>query len=266
MNTNPKEEIEMARFRSTVTDKGAEIWTRFAATGRQIVLVSAAAGDGVCDEGVSPNTLTDLIHPVQVDAQIGEKTFVEGPPSYMRIPVQVTNAGLEDSVFVREVATYALDENGNPFMFTYSWLDGEDSDNVLPPCSFLDHESVADEGDTVHIHDVAVLATAAESGAVAVELGAGSYVTTGQMVTYAAPILHTHGAAEVAESTGESVETAQRRQDYDIAAIKEQLDTGFTGTTVTHTFAAAQISQWNGYNGTGLPEGILDPAANRLYL
>lgn len=256
----------MARYRSTVTDKGAEAWTRFAADGRQIVLVSAAVGDGVCEEGVSPNTLTALVHPIQVDAQIGEKTFVEGNPSYMRIPVQVTNAGLETREFVREVATFALDEDGNPFMFTYSWLEGEDSDNVLPPCSFLDHESVMEEGDTVHIHDVAVLATAGESGSVTVELGAGSYVTRGQMVTYAAPLLHTHSAGEVAESTGESVETAQRRQDYDIAAIKEQLDTGFTGTTVTHTFAAAQISQWNGYNGTGLPEGILDQSANRLYL
>lgn len=256
----------MARFRSTVTDKGAEAWTRFAAAGRQIVLVSAVAGDGVCGEGVSPNTLTALVHPVQVDTQIGEKTFVEGPPSYMRIPVQVTNAGLEAPVFVREVATFALDENGTPFMFTYSWLEGEDSDNVLPTCSFLDHESVMEEGDTVHIHDVAVLATAGENGSVTVELGAGSFVTRGQMVAYAAPLLHTHGAAQVAESTGESVEATQRRQDYDIAAIKEQLDTGFTGTTVTHAFAAAQIGQWNGYNGTGLPEGILDTAANRLYL
>lgn len=256
----------MARFRSTVTDKGAEVWTRFAATGRQIVLVSAAAGDGVAGEGVSQNTLTALVHQVQVDAQIGEKSFIEGPPSYMRIPVQVTNAGLETAVFVREVATFALDENGNPFMFTYSWLDGEDSDNVLPPCSFLDHESVMEEGDTVHIHDVAVLATAGENGSVTVELGAGSFVTRGQMVAYTAPLLHTHAATSVQESTGESVETAQRRQDYDIAAIKEQLDTGFTGTTVTHTFAAAQVNQWNGYNGTGLPEGILDTAANRLYL
>lgn len=256
----------MARFRSTVTDKGAEAWTRFAAAGRQIVLVSAAAGDGVCDEGVSPNTLTGLVHPVQVDAQIGEKNFVDGPTSYMRIPVQVTNAGLEAPVFVREVATFALDENGTPFMFTYSWLEGDDSDNVLPACSFLDHESVMEEADTVHIHDVAVLATAGENGSVVVELGAGSFVTMGQMVAYAAPILHTHGAAEVVESTGESVEATQRSQDYDIAAIKEQLDTGFTGTTVTHTFAAAQISQWKGYNGTGLPEGILDTAANRLYL
>jgi hypothetical protein len=95
---------------------------------------------------VSPNTLTGLVHPIQVDAQIGEKTFVASVPPYMKIPVQVTNAGLEQSEYVREVATYAQDESGIPFMFSYSWLDGADSDNVLPPSSFLGEGSVGDEG------------------------------------------------------------------------------------------------------------------------
>lgn len=256
----------MARFKSTITDKGAEVLTRFLAQGRQIVLNHAAAGDGVVGEGVSPNTLTSLVNPIQVAANVGEKTFVEGSPSYMKIPVQVTNAGLESPVYVREVATFALDENGTPFMFTYSWIEGEDSDNVLPACSFLGEESVEDEPDTVHVHDVAVIATNQENGAVAVQVTPGSYVTRAQLTTYAAPVLHGHAASEVNESNGDSVETVQRRQDFDISAIKEQLDTGFTGTTVTHTFAPAQLAQWNGYNGTGLPEGILDPAANRLYL
>ncbi len=51
-----------------------------------------------------------------------------------------------------------------------------------------------------------------------------------------------------------------------IEAIKEQLNTGFTGTTVTHTFAPAQLTYWKGYDGTGVPEGILDQTRNRLYL
>lgn len=254
----------MARYKATVTDKGAEIWTRFTAEGRQLVLTHAAVGDGVAE--VSPNTLSDLVNPIQVNAQIGEKTYVESVPPYMKIPVQVTNAGLTKNEYVREIATYALDEGGNPFMFSYSWLDGEDSDNVLPPCSFLGHESVEDEGDTIHIHDVAIVATTQENSAVVVEVGVGYNVTTSQMIAYAAPIVHGHDASEVVESTGENVESAQRRQDYDISAIKEQLDTGFTGTTVTHTFTSSQLSQWKGYDGTGIPEGILDAAANRLYL
>lgn len=125
----------MARFKSTITDRGAEVLTAFLAAGKRLVLVSAAAGDGVAQ--VSPNTLTALVNPINVNAQIGEKTFVESNPSYMRIPVQVTNAGLEAAQYVREVATFALDEKDAPFMFSYSWLDGADSDNILPPDSFL---------------------------------------------------------------------------------------------------------------------------------
>lgn len=254
----------MARFKSTITDKGAEVLTAFLAAGKQLVLTSAAAGDGVAQ--VSPNTLTALVNPINVNTQIGEKTFVESDPSYMRIPVQVTNAGLETKVYIREVATYALDEDGSPFMFSYSWLDGEDSDNVLPPCSFQTEEGLSGEGDTVHVHDVAVVVTNQENSGITVNVGSGSYVTTAQMVAYAAPIVHGHDASQIEETTGETVEAAQRRQDFDISAIQEQLDTGFTGTTVTHTFAPAQIDQWEGYDGDGIPEGILDTAGNRLYL
>lgn len=254
----------MARFKSTITDRGAEVLTAFLAAGKRLVLVSAAAGDGVAQ--VSPNTLTALVNPINVNAQIGEKTFVESNPSYMRIPVQVTNAGLESAQYVREVATFALDEKDAPFMFSYSWLDGADSDNILPPDSFLGRAGMDGEGDTVHIHDVAVVVTNQENSGITVEVGNGSFVTTAQMVAYSAPIVHGHAASDVQESTGESVESVQRRQDFDISAIREQLDAGFAGTAVTHTFATAQLNQWKGYDGTGLPEGILDAAKNRLYL
>ena len=263
-NTTQKEETRMARFKSTITDRGAEVLTAFLAAGKRLVLVSAAAGDGVAQ--VSPNTLTALVNPINVNAQIGEKTFVESNPSYMRIPVQITNAGLESAQYVREVATFALDEKDAPFMFSYSWLDGADSDNILPPDSFLGRAGMDGEGDTVHIHDVAVVVTNQENSGITVEVGNGSFVTTAQMVAYSAPIVHGHAASDVQESTGESVESVQRRQDFDISAIREQLDTGFAGTAVTHTFATAQLNQWKGYDGTGLPEGILDTAKNRLYL
>lgn len=55
----------MARFKSTITDKGAEVLTAFLAAGKQLVLTSAAAGDGVAQ--VSPNTLTALVSPINVN-------------------------------------------------------------------------------------------------------------------------------------------------------------------------------------------------------
>lgn len=145
-------------------------------------------------------------------------------------------------------------------MFCYGWLDGEDSDNVLPATSF------EEEADTVHIHDLAVFITNQEAASVSVQVSGDSYVTNTQLIAYAAPLTHTQAASTVSESTGETTEQVQRRQDNDIQSILDQLNTGFAGTTVTHTFATSQISNWVGYDGDGVPEGILDTSQNRLYL
>ena len=222
------------------------------------ILTRAATGSGVAT--VSPNTLSDLVTPENVAVSLGEKDLIEGDPAIMRIPVQVTNEALDAPVWIREVAVYGNTIDNTEVMFCYGWLDGDDSDNVLPATSF------EEDADTVHIHDLAVFVTNQEAASVSVQVAPGSYVTREQMTTYAAPLVHTQGADTVTETTGENTEQVQRRQDSDIEAIKEQLNTGFTGTTVTHTFAPAQLSYWKGYDGTGVPEGILDQTRNRLYL
>lgn len=68
------------------------------------------------------------------------------------------------------------------------------------------------------------------------------------------------------EEFKEYVKEIQRYQDYEIQALKEQLNTGFTGITETHTFDSDQLPQWKGFDGTGLPEGILDTVQRRIYL
>ena len=248
----------MAKFKSIVTDGGSEALTALIASGRNLILTRAAAGSGVAQ--VIPNTLTDLVNAENVTVSLSEKELVDGTPSIMRIPVQVTNEGLDASVWVREIGVYGKDISGNEILFCYGWLDGEDSDNVLPATSF------DEDADTVHIHDLAVFITNQEAAAVSVQVGVGSFVTTAQMTTYAAPSVHTQAATTINETTGETTEQVQRRQDNDIRSILEQLNTGFTGTTVSHTFVSAQLQYWKGYNGTGLPEGILDETLNRLYI
>lgn len=248
----------MAKFKSIVTDAGLATLTALIAAGKPLTLTHAAAGSGVAT--VSPNTLSGLVTPEHVSANLGVKELVEGTPAIMRIPVQVTNEGLDAEVWIREVGVFGSDIDGNTIMFCYGWLDGDDSDNVLPATSF------EDEADTVHIHDLAVFVTNQEAASVSVQVAPGAYVTHAQMTAYAAPLTHTQAATTVNETTGETTEQVQRRQDSDIEAIKEQLDTGFTGTTVTHTFAPAQLANWKGYDGTGVPEGILDQTLNRLYL
>lgn len=66
------------------------------------------------------------------------------------------------------------------------------------------------------------------------------------------------------EELAAALEDSQRRQDYEIRAIQEQLDTGFTGHAVT--FGFADLEGWQGYDGSGLPEGVWDAADSRLYV
>ena len=122
----------------------------------------------------------------------------------MQIPVQVTNEGLEANVWIREIGVFGLDISGNEILFCYGWLDGEDSDNVLPATTF------EEDADTVHIHDLAVFITNQEAAAVSVQVGVGSFVTTAQMTAYAAPVLHTQAATTINETTGETTTPGQR--------------------------------------------------------
>jgi phage-related tail fiber protein len=249
----------MARYNSTVTDIGAAALTALMASDMTLTLTRAAAGDGIAD--VSPNTLTDLVHPVTVQTALSGKELVDGDPPQMRVPVQVTNQQLTAPVYVREIAVYGNDIDGNEIMFIYAWLDGEDSDNLLPPTGNPDGT-----WDSAHEHELAVIITNAEAAAIVVQLSPGSFVTYEQMVAYAAEIVHRHPATQIDETTGETTEEAQRRQDFAIQALQELVDTGFTGTIVIHTFMPAELQYWTGYDGDGLPEGILDPTTHRLYL
>ena len=151
----------MAKFKSIVTDGGSEALTALIASGQKLILTRAAAGSGVAQ--VSPNTLTDLVNAENVSASLSEKELVEGSPSIMQIPVQVTNEGLESNVWIREIGVFGLDISGNEILFCYGWLDGEDSDNVLPATTF------EEDADTVHIHDLAVFITNQEAAAVSVQ-------------------------------------------------------------------------------------------------
>ena len=160
----------MAKFKSIVTDSGVEALTALIASGQGLNLTRAAAGSGVPD--VSPNTLSGLINPEDVTANLAGKEFVDGTPAIMRIPVQITNEALEANVWVREIGVFGQDINGKEILFCYGWLDGEDSDNVLPATTF------EEDADTVHIHDLAVFITNQEAAAVSVQVGVGSFVTT----------------------------------------------------------------------------------------
>lgn len=248
----------MASYRSTVTDKGRMEITRLLAAGGKLNVVQAQVGDGVAQ--VSPNTLTALVNPISVSAELGEPAFVDGDPAILRVPVQVTNQGLSQKQYVREVGLYALDGNGQQYLFAVSWLDGGDGDNVLTP-------PVQGEYDTVHIHDVGIFVTNETAGIIQVQVGAGSFVTLSQVTAYFAAKDHTQAATTVLESVGKTTEEVQRQQDFEIQSLKEQLGIGFTGTEVTHTFAQSELNQWYLYEDKDMVyfEGVWDPSGPRVY-
>ena len=247
----------MARFNSTITNYGSQVLTNLVVLGEALTLTRAVAGDG--RPTGSPAEMTALMAPrLDIQTSIGEKTIVEGSPTLVRLPVQVSNKGLTARSYIREVGIYAMDGN-TEFLFAYCWIEGSDGDNIL------DVSGLPGEADTIHIQDVGLFVTNQEAGSVVVQMGGGTYVSQSELYIYAAEKEHKHAAGEIIESTGESVEVAQRRQDYDIAAMKEQLDTGFVGTSVTHTVAANELENWSGYDGTGYPEGIYDESLARFY-
>lgn len=161
----------MASFLSTMTSIGAETVIRFLASGQELLISRAAAGDGIA--GGEQNKITELVNPIAVEVNLGEKRFVDSNPSYMLIPVHVSNKGLSEKQYIREIIIYALDEKGREFPFAYSWLEGEDTDNVLPESKRENYDS-----DTVHIHDVVIIASDQINTAVRIEVsGSSAFVT-----------------------------------------------------------------------------------------
>lgn len=176
----------MAGFQSTITELGMETLMQFLALGEEVLLTRAEAGSGIASSGW--NKRTELVRPVDVNIQMGEKEFVESVPSYLLLPVHISNAGLTEQVFIREVGVFGLDECGKEFLFAYSWLDGGDTDNFLPPAK--DPEG---EADTVHVHEMILLATDQINAAVRIEVSGGSFVTASQMQAYAVKKPHMNG-------------------------------------------------------------------------
>lgn len=169
----------MASFQSTITERGMEELTRLLVTGGELLLSQAVIGDGRAEK--PQNRMTEVAHPIAAEVHIGDKSFIESVPSYLLIPVYISNAGLEQEIYIREVMLYGMDEEEETlFPFAYAWLDGADTDNILPATKAEDGAS-----DTVHIHEIALLATDQMNALVEIAVSGGNWVTAAQMEAYA---------------------------------------------------------------------------------
>ena len=163
----------MAHFKSIVTDIGAEKIAAIVASGGKLELTRAAVGSGRTDSDRA--AMTDLVNEVTAEIQTGDlEVTTTGGLTVLRLPVQVTNKGQTAPLPVREVGLYSQDSDGE-ILFAVSWLDGEDTDNIIPP------PTDPAKADTVHIHDVGIVVTNQEASVIEVSMGLGGMATAEQL-------------------------------------------------------------------------------------
>ncbi|MDR1066477.1 MAG: hypothetical protein LBL35_03445 [Clostridiales bacterium] len=148
----------MARFNSFITEWGARELTRAAAEGAKLSIGLAKVGDGRADD---PTDVSDIVNEVDVECKVAESGYT--PPDgenegFLRVTVDILNGGLDAPVAVREIGLYS-----GANLFAYAWLDGEDTDNVLPAPATLN------SSDAVHQYDVCLLVTSDENAAIDIE-------------------------------------------------------------------------------------------------
>lgn len=143
----------MAVFKSVITDLGAEILTDIMAEGGILTIDSVVIGDG--RYGGYQVELLDVVSPIEILSKISNREFIpktDTQPSYLQITIDILNAGLTQSTPVREIGLFSGD-----IMFAYSWLDGDDTDNIIPiPIN-------PEFSDTVHSYDINLFITGDEN-------------------------------------------------------------------------------------------------------
>lgn len=163
----------MAHFKSVVTDIGAQKLAAIVAGGGKLTLTKAAVGSGRTDGDRA--AMTALVKEETAEILIGDmEVTTTGGSTVMRLPVQVTNKGQTAPLPIREVGMYGQDTGGE-YLFATAWLNGADTDNILPP------PETPDTADTVHIHDVGVIVTNQEAAAIEVKMGLGGMATAEQL-------------------------------------------------------------------------------------
>ena len=164
----------MAHFKSVVTNIGAEKIAAIVTGGGKLSLTRAAVGSGRTDSDRA--AMTALIQEVTAEVQTGDMTVTTTADgmTVMQLPVQITNKGQTGPLPIREVGLYGQDTGGE-YLFAVSWLDGEDTDNIIPP------PADPAEADTVHVHDVGIIVTNQEAAVIEVKMGLGGMATAEQL-------------------------------------------------------------------------------------
>lgn len=168
----------MATYRSIITNAGASLLSYQLAHGGSVNIYRAAAGNGI--PSGDPRQLTTLVsEQPSLNIDLGAKQFIDGNPSVVIIPVQINNAGITVPTAIREIGLFAEDPNGEEILFAYSYIDGADTDNILPPPQVTNPEQ---QFDTVHTHDIILFITSDENAVISVTYTPSNFVSQSQLV------------------------------------------------------------------------------------
>jgi len=178
----------MATYRSIITNAGASLLSYQLAHGGSVNIYRAAAGNGI--PSGDPRQLTTLVsEQPSLNIDLGAKQFIDGNPSVVIIPVQINNAGITVPTAIREIGLFAEDPNGEEILFAYSYIDGADTDNILPPPQVTNPEQ---QFDTVHTHDIILFITSDENAVISVTYTPSNFVSQSQLDAHKADYANPH--------------------------------------------------------------------------
>lgn len=248
----------MARFNSYLTNAARAEIARALANVTDFKITRIVVGDGRLQSDFT--IAASLAHTLTIPVQIKGATLEVGDEPYYRIVASLTNAGLTETSFIRELGVY-IDTPTGEALGIYSVLDGDaDTDNLLPPPASEGilangvYDTVREENICVFFKDLPldedkIVVVVAPSDTLTYMNADGRYWRIGTQ----------YPATENTETTGETTEEAQRRQDEEIAVMKEVQASGTTMST-TVELGAGRPLLWQINDGKGWHD-----AANVVY-
>lgn len=151
----------MADFNGTIlTDKGRNLLAK-ALTSTALQFTKVSLGDGVWSEDTSPENLTDLISK-KIDLAINELDVTGDGTARLRFVL--TNTGLTDGFFTREIGIYANDPDEGEILYAVTYSENPDfipSDGVVKVENVTDIYTVVSNAQNIKavISDTVVIAT-----------------------------------------------------------------------------------------------------------
>jgi phage-related tail fiber protein len=152
----------MADFKGTILTTAGRNLLAKALTGAKLEFTKVQLGDGVWDESVNPESLTALVSP-KLDLPINDLEITGD--GTVRLRVLLTNTGLTEGFFTRELGIFAKDpDTGEEVLYSVAYAENPDyipSDGVTKVENVFDVYTVIANAQSVTavISDTVILAT-----------------------------------------------------------------------------------------------------------